>query len=446
MSDQDSGIPPVVEDSAEESPAIEPTTALPSNAAEPPAPAAAASPVATAAPAPGAQPSPAPSRDWLFGMLAAAVAISLVIGTAGGFVGGYFAYRQMPSDGTSSTSGNSASTPSQIEVIGNTTEDAASAAAAVALPSVVSIAVSGTIAGGGPSGPDSQVEGEGSGVAYQPTGDGGTYIITNYHVIEGADTLTVTDYNGDSYDATVVGGDADSDLAVVLVDAEIPTIEIGDSENLVVGQFVVAIGSPFGLEQTVTSGIVSALHRMITESETTGQYPYVDAIQTDAAINPGNSGGALVDSTGALVGIPSAIYSDSGASAGVGIAIPAHRATQAADDIISKGSVDTPYLGILGQDVDEALANDEGLPVTEGAYVVEVTAGTNAELAGLQAGDVIVSIDGSKIQSMDELILTVRQHSVGDTITLELYRAGSRMTLEMTVGAKPQTTSTTTQE
>jgi len=374
------------------------------------------------------------------GVLLAAVALSLFVGTGAGLVGGYAAYTLLP--GTEQTDGSKASEPRQVELVSGATEEVVAAVAAVGLPSVVDIAVTGESAssdGSLPSThPDIPVQGEGSGVAYREAEGGGTYIITNEHVVVGATSIIVTDANGDSYDAELIGSDSESDIAVVLVQADIPVIEVGDSDELVVGELVVAIGSPFGFEQSVTSGVVSALHRALTDfGGAEGQYPYVDSIQTDAAINPGNSGGALLNREGLLVGIPSAIYTESGSSAGVALAIPSDRAVQAADDLIGKGSVDTPFLGVLGQTVDETFAAEENLPVDEGAYIVEITAGTEAEKAGLQPGDVIVSVDDDRVRTMDDLILTVRQRTVGDEVTLTLWRDGEKMTLDMTIGAKP---------
>ncbi len=388
--------------------------------------------------APVAGPRP---RTWPMAAVIVAIVVSLIMGTAGGFAGGYLAFRQqasMISQYSDTEPANTDEEPAAQTV--NAATDPAASAAAAAQPSVVSISVTGGGSSGTPDGlpgGDRFSESEGSGVAYRAADDGGTYVITNQHVVEDASTVVVTDYDGDSYEAEVVGSDASSDIAVLYVAESIPVVTIGNSDDLVIGQFVVAIGSPFGLEQTVTSGIVSALHRTITESQTTGEYPYVDAIQTDAAINPGNSGGALVDSAGQLIGIPSAIYSASGSSAGVGIAIPAERAVQAADDLIGRGAVETPYLGVLGQDVTDELADAESLPVSQGAYVIEVTPESGAAAAGLRAGDIIVAMDDDRIRDMDDLILSVRQRSVGDQVQVSIYRSGTQQTLTMTIGAKP---------
>ena len=380
-------------------------------------------------PAPGL---PAPTRTGVpAGLVAVAIVISLLVGGAAGLAGGYLAYSTLPavSDGDR-----------RVEIIGDTTEEVVAVAAAVALPSVVNIDVSGQ----GPSSdlpsghPGVPLQGEGSGVAYRPVDDGGTYIITNAHVVDGADRIVVTDSTGERYTAELVGADSESDIAVIRVAASIPTITIGDSDGLVVGQMAIAIGSPFGLEHSVSAGVISATHRSLTGLSVDGRYPLVDSIQTDAAINPGNSGGALVDRAGMLIGIPTAIYSETGTSDGVGLAIPVKTATRAADALIDTGRVDTPFLGILGQTVTEDLAEAEDLPVDFGALVVEVTPDTEAEKAGVRAGDVVVGLDDTRIRTMDELILVVRRQAVGDEVTLTIWRDGEETTLDMTIGIKPQ--------
>ena len=398
--------------------------------APPVAPVTPTPPVAPAAPAAARRPSAT-------GIIALAVVLSLFMGAAAGLVGGYAAYRFAP---------QSSSTGGTIELVGDSTEEVVAAAAAAALPSVVNIDVSGDPSTGeslAPGHPDVPIQGEGSGVAYQAAPDGGTYIITNNHVVDGATEIFVTDSVGERYPAELIGGDGDSDIAVVRVDAEIPTINVSDIDTLVVGQLAIAIGSPFGLEHSVTSGVISALHRPLTDfGGSEGEYPYVDSIQTDAAINPGNSGGALVDRQGQLIGIPSAIYSNTGASDGVGLAIPVDRATRAADELIDKGRVDTPFLGVIGQTVTPALATEEDLPVQDGAYVVEVTLDSEAAKAGVSVGDVIVAVDDDRVRTMDDLVLAVRRRAVGDQVTLKIWRDGKEAELEMTVGVKPDSVAT----
>ena len=334
----------------------------------------------------------------------------------------------------------------QVTVLGDTTTEPVAAAAAAALPSVVNIDVSGEqtrTAGdsGLPQGhPDVPFSGQASGVAYRAAPGGATYVLTNNHVVEGADSIVVTVADGTRLKSTLVGRDPETDIAVVTVPGKVPLAKLGDSDKLIVGQMVVAIGSPYGLQHSVSSGVVSGLHRSLPDDYgdgTQGVYPLVDVIQTDTAINPGNSGGALVDRTGRLVGVNTAIYSDSGANAGIGFAVPMRTATRIADELIASGKARHPFLGILGQTVDETLAKEEKLPVTEGALIVEVTKGTGAEKAGLKTGDVIVSLDGKPIRSMDDLILAVRRSRVGQTVKLALYRDGKRLDVTMTVGDKP---------
>lgn len=383
-----------------------------------------------------------PRRHSHAGIIAAALVAALVVGGLAGAAGSYVLYRVLPGTGGSTRSGD----VQQVEIIGNETDEVVAAAAAVAVPSVVNIAVSGESSDPGSlpeEHPDVPLQGEGSGVAYKAGPDGGTYIITNNHVIDGATQITVTDSSGEPYEAELIGGDAESDIAVVLVQADIPLIEVGDPDDVVVGQLAIAIGSPFGLQHSVTSGVVSATHRPLTDlAGDNGEYPYVDSIQTDAAINPGNSGGALVNRNGQLIGIPSVIYTDTGSSDGVGLAIPVDRATNAADQLIEQGRVDTPFLGIIGQTVTPAVASELDLPVEEGAQVVEITPDTEAEKAGIQVDDIIVGVDQDRIRSMDDLILSVRRHAVGDRVTLKLWRGGEETTLEMTVGVKPPSVST----
>ncbi|TLM65660.1 MAG: PDZ domain-containing protein [Actinobacteria bacterium] len=337
-----------------------------------------------------------------------------------------------------------------MKVLPSSTEEAVTAAAAAALPSVVSITASGgtsqTAGHGMPKGhPDVPVAADGSGVAMRRAKDGkGTYVITNQHVVEGADKITVTTPDGEPYPAELIGADTANDIAVVLVDVEIPLLAEGDSAGLRVGDLVVAIGSPFGLSHTVTAGVVSALGRSMTEIETPEGYPLVDVIQTDAAINPGNSGGALIDRSGKVVGINSALVSDTGKDAGIGFAIPIKRALEVADQLITGGVVGHPFLGINGQTIDERLAADKKLPVRSGAYVAEVIKGTGAQKAGIKAGDVVVSLGGAKIRSMEDLIYEVRRHNVGDTVTLGIVRAGKEIEIAVVIGQRPKDVSTST--
>ncbi len=324
--------------------------------------------------------------------------------------------------------------------------ESVAAAAAVALPSVVNVDISAdqtsSAASGLPSNhPNVPVTGQGSGVAYLSAPGGGTYIITNDHVVADAATIMVTPSSGEQLKATLVGTDPDTDIAVIRVPGRIPLIRSGSSDKLVVGQLTIAIGSPFGLQHSVSSGVVSGLHRSLPDSignDKTGVYPLIDVIQTDAAINPGNSGGALVDREGVLIGINSAIFSDTGQNAGIGFAIPVKTATRVADELIKGGKALHPFLGVMGQTVDAAFATEKKLSVNQGAYVVGITKGTAAEKAGIRAGDVIVALDTTPVRSMDDLLLVVRRTVVGQKVTIALYRGAKKMEIVMTVGDKPK--------
>ncbi len=405
---------------------VTPDVIVESTAAETPEPSSELPAVATPV-APAAQPRP---RSPMGTVIAVAIVVALLFGGAAGVGGAYLGSKVFKT------------TKQTVTVVKGDTEESVAAAAAAALPSVVNIDITGTVTDNESqlptTHPDVPVTGNGSGVAFRAADDGGTYILTNDHVAADAKTLVVTDSTGERHDATVIGTDAETDIAVLRVDAKLPTIATGDSEQLVVGQLVIAIGSPFGLQHSVTSGVVSAIHRSLPDSTgSSTKYPLVDVIQTDAAINPGNSGGALVDRTGALIGIPSAIYSNSGANDGIGFAIPVKAALRVADALIKTGSVEHPFLGISGQTVTVDFAKTEKLPVNEGAYIVETTKGTEAEKAGLRKGDVVVKLDSTTIRSMDDLILAVRRKAVGDTVVLSLYRDGKLIEVDMKVGVKP---------
>lgn len=364
-------------------------------------------------------------------VIAITLMVALLFGTAAGLGGAWAGLRLF---------GQKQST---VTVIKGSTEEGVAAAAAAALPSVVNVDVTGETTSEDESllptsHPSVPVVGNGSGVAFRKVDGGGTYFLTNDHVVADAKTIVVTGSDGERHKAELVGTDPETDIAVIKIDANIPVIKTGDSEDLVVGQLVIAIGSPFGLQHSVTAGVVSAMHRSLPDpSGSSSVYPLVDVIQTDASINPGNSGGALIDRFGVLVGIPSAIYSNSGANDGVGFAIPVTAALRVADALIKNGSVEHPFLGISGQTVTADFAASEKLPIEQGAYVVEVTKGTEAEKTGLRKGDLIVKLDATPIRSMDDLILAVRRTAVGDTVTLSLYRDGKLIEVDMKVGAKP---------
>jgi S1-C subfamily serine protease len=368
----------------------------------------------------------------MFAMMLFALLVSAVAGGGAGYYASQFA-----NPGTTGT--RVSVTPISI----NATDEPIAAAAAVALPSVVNIDVTGGSSSDGlPNGhPDVPSGGTGSGIAYKSTSDGGTYILTNDHVVSGAAKIVVTPASGEQVTATLVGTDPGTDIAVVKVDVALPLIAIGDSEAIVVGQTVVAIGSPFGFQHSVSSGVVSALHRSITSgssSDTTrSAYPLVDVIQTDAAINPGNSGGALVDRVGRLLGINSAIYTESGNNAGVGFAIPSKTVVRIADELIAGGSATHPFLGVEGRTVTQADATATGLPKAEGAIIENVIAGTGAARAGLLKDDVVTALDGQPVRTMNDLILAVRRSQVGDQVTLTVWRDKVSISVVMTVGDRP---------
>ncbi|MBS3956631.1 MAG: trypsin-like peptidase domain-containing protein [Clostridiales bacterium] len=369
-------------------------------------------------------------------VVAIALAVSLFAGAiAGGFGGLAGAWIVGHLGGATQKSGT-------ITVVPAETDEPVVAAATAALPSVVNIEVEGVSTardGSLPEGhPDTPRAGNGSGVAFREASDGGTYILTNAHVVDGADAIHVSGTDGERRSATLVGLDADTDIAVVHVPISLPAVALGDSSTIAVGQLVTAIGSPFGLSHTVTSGVISAIGRSITSAGgQPGVYPLVDVIQTDAAINPGNSGGALVDREGKLVGINTAIFSETGASGGIGFAVPVNTALRIADQLIETGVAQHPFLGVVGQTVNEELAAAENLPTASGAWVVEVIEGGKAAEAGIGPGDVIVKLDEVVIRGMDDLILEVRRHAIGDVVVLGLWRNGELIDVEMEVGVKP---------
>jgi S1-C subfamily serine protease len=281
-----------------------------------------------------------------------------------------------------------------------------------------------------------QQAGTGSGVIY--TADG--YIITNNHVVADAQDITVTLASGQELKAKQVGADPVNDIAVVKIDKTgLPAIAIGNSDNLEVGQLVVAVGSPLGFEQTVTTGIISALHRNVTAGDQSGQAnTLTDLIQTDAPINPGNSGGALCDSSASLIGINAIIASQSGGSEGIGFAIPIDTAKKVADDLIGGRSVSHPYIGVQGQTISADIASQYGLPVTEGAYIADVVAGSPANKAGIKSGDMVVVADGQPVKSMDDLIAAIRKKNIGGKVSVTFYRGSDKKTVDVTVEEEPK--------
>ncbi len=292
----------------------------------------------------------------------------------------------------------------------------------------------------------------GSGVLMDDQG----HVMTNAHVVDGASSVTVKFGDGDSLDAKVLGVDDSTDVAVLEVDlgeVDAQPLELGDSSSVKVGDPAVAIGNPYGLDRTVTSGIVSALQRQINAPN---GFTISDVIQTDAAINPGNSGGPLIDAQGRVIGINSQIATGSGSSGsvGIGFAVPINTAKDVASQIIDGGSVQHAYLGIEGADLTPEIADALNLPVDQGALVQRVTQDGPADDAGIEGGgdatvsvpggrvraggDVITTVDGHAIAGMDDLIAAINEKAPGDSVTLDVIRDGDQRQVQVKLGDRPE--------
>lgn len=287
-------------------------------------------------------------------------------------------------------------------------------------------------------------EGSGSGSILDQQGN----ILTNYHVIEGAQKLSVSMGGTKDYPAIVVGGDADTDLAVIRLTQKpagpLTVVPLGDSDKLVVGQKVLAIGNPFGLDRTLTTGVISGLQRPIRARN---NRLIEGAIQTDASINPGNSGGPLLDSHGRMIGINSQILSPSGSSAGVGFAVPVSIAKRVVPQILQNGRVRRPKLGINTRDV-AAIRSQIDLPVSDGVLIVNVARGSGAALAGLRGlqrtetgdielGDIIVGIDNDTVANSDDLFRVLDKHQIGETVQVQIWRDGKRLSVPVRLMESP---------
>ncbi|GAA2009479.1 hypothetical protein GCM10009818_21750 [Nakamurella flavida] len=353
--------------------------------------------------------------------LAIGAVIALAAGFGGGVVGANLGSSNTSVDNSLSRSAQSSTVSAQLPAPTGSVQQVASAV----LPSVVSVLST-----------SSSSQGEGSGVIL--SGDG--LILTNNHVIEGATTLQVRFNDGTTADATVVGADATDDLAVIKAEnvSGLTTATLGSSDNLQVGQQVVAIGSPLGLSATVTSGIVSALDRPVRtgsaqQTQSTAQDTVMNAIQTDAAINPGNSGGALVDMNGAVIGINSAIASTSTTSGeagniGVGFAIPIDQAKRIAQEIVDTGKATH---AVLGASVTDAATRTQA----SGATLSQLTSGGGAEQAGLQAGDVVTKVGDQLVETADALVAAIRSSAPGGTVPITYVRDGQTETVTVTLGS-----------
>jgi len=408
----------------------------------------------SAPPAPPAPPTPplgegsrpAPKRDRHFGQTVSVALLAAVLAS-----GGTYAATQLGGQGTATattpaasttTSSNQNSSPTVVQ--GNAAAPDWGAVAAAVTPSVVSIDVT-----------TQQGSGAGSGVVFDDSG----HILTNNHVVEGASgngSLTVTLNDGRTFSATVVGTDPSTDLAVIkLTNApkDLTPITLGDSETLKVGDPAMAVGNPLGLSGTVTTGIISALNRPVStgtssesplgQQQSTGDEVVTNAIQTSAAINPGNSGGALVNGKGELIGINSSIASlgqsqgSQSGNIGIGFAIPVKEAKSIADQLIKTGKAEHAFLGVSTRDTVVA----DGSAKRAGAQVASVSSGTPAANAGIKNGDVIIAVDGQRVDSATALVAQIREMTAGDKTSLTIIRDGSRQDVSVTLAVKPASSS-----
>jgi serine protease Do len=380
-------------------------------------------------PSPPAQPlRPSnPSRVLLvWGLI-----IGLLLGSVlGGIAGNYIVMKNpgtFPWARTISTA-YPAQTSSSGTTIVTTEEQAIENAVKVASPAVVQINI--TSVSQNPFGFSSgQQEGLGSGFII--TSDG--YVLTNNHVVENATKITVVLKDGREFRGQVVGTDSTSDVAVVKISGtNLPTVELGDSSTLTVGQRVIAIGNPYGLSQTVTTGVISALERNVQASQTE---TLVGVVQTDAAINPGNSGGPLVDLSGRVVGMNTMIYQN---AQGLGFSVSVNTVRKVYDAIIKNGKITWPALGIQGATLTTSIVDQYNLKVSQGVYVVQITSGSGAEAAGLKAGDVVTTIDDKPMTTIDGVLGYIRSKNVGDTVQVVVDRSGTAKTFSVTLKALGQ--------
>ena len=323
-------------------------------------------------------------------------------------------------------------------------------AAKKALPSVVYIYTSQTIKtprhpltddpifrhffGDRPEAEGQTSSGLGSGVIVSANGS----ILTNFHVVDGADQIEVALNDGRSMKARLVGGDPETDLAVLQIDAEgdqalkLPAITLGQMDDVVVGDVVLAIGNPFGVGQTLTMGVVSALGRSHLGINT-----FENFIQTDAAINPGNSGGALIDSRGNLVGINTAIYSRSGGSLGIGFAIPVSTAKSVMEQIIQTGTVTRGWIGVEAQEITPDLAESFGMSDTNGSLIAGVQRGSPADAGGVKPGDILIAVNGKTVKDPQGMLDLIADLKPGDTIPFKLRRKNAAIDAEIRIGKRP---------
>lgn len=363
-----------------------------------------------------AAPPPPPPRRRGLGVLGTVLVAALVAGVVGAFagLGGYVIGRN--ADRTATSTGADALAPQAAPGPARPVDTGSIAGIAEAtLPAVVSLVV------------DGPMSGSGSGFIIREDG----YILTNNHVVAAGQggTVEAVFIDGSRRPAKVIGTSPSYDLAVVKVDRDgLPVLPLGDSDQVRVGDVVVAIGAPLGLEGTVTSGIVSALDRPVIAGDSASDVSYINAVQTDAAINPGNSGGPLLDSVGNVIGVNSAIATlaigGEAGSIGLGFAIPSNSAARVAKEIIATGTSRTPLMGVS---LDPAYTD-------AGARVNEVTPGSGAEESGVRVGDIVLSVDGRDIADSTELVVAIRSYAPGDTITVDLERNGQPVSIDIVLG------------
>ena len=382
--------------------------------------------------------------------------IGLLIASLGGFVG-VAAYKLFEEKGPTTITEKQkvqfASLPAYAEPEGGTDF---TVAAAKTVPAVVHIKVTMSSSpqanyidpifrdffgdGGFPFGQRGPSMGSGSGVIISADG----YIVTNNHVVNGADKIEVVLNDKRSYKGKIIGTDPNTDLALVKIEADnLPFVVYGNSDNVKIGEWVLAVGNPLNLTSTVTAGIVSAKGRninIIGEDGSRTQFPIDSFIQTDAAVNRGNSGGALVNTRGELVGINTAIASQTGMYAGYSFAVPVNLVKKVMDDLLEYGKVQRAFLGVQIQEVNSDVAKEKGLKSTRGVLVARVNDGGAAELAGVQSGDVITSVAGVEVNSTSELMEQVGRHRPGDKIDIKVIRENKDKTLAVVLRGEDNTT------
>ena len=357
-----------------------------------------------------------------------------IIGTGCGF-GGAALYRNSTRQTVTLQQSDRAPVTVSVKQVDGQTKMEPAEVYASTVNSVVSINTTAT-AGTNIFGQTVETASAGSGFIISPDG----YIVTNYHVVKGATSVKVTLYSGDTYDATVIGGDSDYDVAVIKINASgLPAVTLGNSADVNVGDTVLAIGNPLGeLTFSMSQGIVSCCDRAINVDGT----PF-NMIQVDASINPGNSGGPLVNLYGEVVGIVSAKYSSYSNTTveGLGFAIPISDVRAIITDIIENGQVTgKAYLAIKAGTMTEQMAAQYDIDITEGVFVYSTESGGAGEKAGLQLGDVITKLNDTAITSMTDLTMAKKSYKAGDTVTLTVYRSGEYITLDLTFDQQPQTT------